>query len=207
MKQGQKGHGSEATKEHVVKLQPKPRGADRKRRIAWNGRRRRSGPSEPLLAALMRQANDNGQTLTELGAALGVTYGYLAQLNSGWRKVEHISLQFAESCARYLGVPTLTVKVLARQVRLEDFVLPAELERPNIEAGLRRLADDPLLGGFMPASLHKQDVELQAFVLMLYQEATGVELFAFSRLPEVIEAAKAAASALSKARGAEVAQV
>ena len=67
----------------------------------------------PLLGWLMDEAQLRGQLLNEMASALGVTYGYINQLRNGIRKVSHISNEFARSCANYLGVPTVVVKLVS----------------------------------------------------------------------------------------------
>jgi len=167
-------------------------------RIAWNGWRNVAGERNLLLEALVRAANAKGQQLAALAQALGVTYGYVAQLRNGHRQTANISEKFAQRCARYLNVPGITIKLLAGQVGPQDFVLPGELEAKRIEKGMQHLSEDPLLGGFVPASLGEQPEDVKRFILMLYQEVSGCGLFAYARTPEAIEAAMRGASLLAK---------
>jgi len=172
-------------------------------RIAWTGWRNVQGERNLLLETLVREANAKGQQLAALAEELGVTYGYIAQLRNGHRSTENISNKFALNCARYLGVPCITVKLLAGRVRPEDFVLPAELEAKRVEEGLRRLADDPMLGGFVPPTLWDQPTEVKQLVLMLFQEVSGCGVFGYSRTPKAIEAAMRGAYLLANAQVAE----
>ena len=176
-------------------------------RIAWNGWRNVAGERNLLLEALVRAANAKGQQLAALAKALGVTYGYVAQLRNGHRQTANISEKFAQNCARYLNVPGITIKLLAGRVGLEDFVLPGEIETKRIEQGLQHLSEDPLLGGCVPASLGEQPEEVKRFILMLYQEASGCELFGYARIPAAIESAIRGASLLADSPGPEVGEV
>jgi len=169
------------------------------KRIAWNGWRDVAGERNLLLEALVRAANAKGQQLAALAEALNVTYGYVAQLRNGHRHTENISERFVQSCARYLNVPGITVKLLAGRVGLQDFVLPGEIEAKRIEQGLQHLSEDPLLGGFVPASLGEQPEDVKRFILMLYQEVSGCELFGYARIPAAIESAIRGASLLASA--------
>lgn len=194
-----KGNKHERTQEFQV-IEGGKRKSTSAKRIGWNAWRTVEGKRNLLLEALVRKANAEGQQLASLAKSLGVTYGYIAQLRNGHRFTEHISDKFARSCARYLCVPAITVKLLAGRVRPEDFVVPAELEAGRIEEGLRRLADDPLLGGFVPATLWDQPDDVKHLVLMLYQEVSGCELFGYARTPEAIEAAIRGASLLARSQ-------
>jgi len=171
------------------------------KRIAWNGWRNVAGERNVLLETLARAANAKGQQLVALAKALGVTYGYLAQLRNGHRQVANISEKFAQSCARYLNVPGIAVKLMAGRVGLQDFVLPGELEAKRIEQGLQHLSQDPLLGGFVPASLGEQPEDVKLFILMLYGEVSGCESFGYARIPAAIESAIRGASLLADASG------
>jgi transcriptional regulator with XRE-family HTH domain len=166
-------------------------------RIGWNSWRNVAGGRNLLLETLVRAANAKGQQLSALAQALGVTYGYIAQLRTGHRHTGNISEKFVQACSRYLNVPAITVKLLAGRVGPQDFVLPGELEATRIDQGLQHLSEDPLLGGFVPASLGEQPDDVKLFILTLYQEVSGCELFGYTRIPAVIEAAIRGASLLA----------
>ena len=194
---GTDGNGGAAGTSNVTSLaEHKARKAVRNR-TPW-ANRSRQGTRNALLDALVEKANREGLALTELSSRLGVTYGYIAQLRSGLRRTEHISDMFAKACALYLGVPTLTVKMLAGRVSLEDFVMPAQLEAEQLELGLKRITEDPLLAGFFPSALWDADASIKRFALMLYSEASGLDLLAVRKLPEIVEAAQKAAATVSR---------
>lgn len=75
-----------------------------------------------LLSNLAVRADSLGHTHTELGAALGVSAGYLAQLMHGLRDASMASNQFLLACARYLELPAAYVYVMADVLTLEDWV-------------------------------------------------------------------------------------
>lgn len=157
-------------------------------RIAWNGMSKEElqRPGALLIAALLRRANERGQQLNELASALGVTYGYIAQLRNGLRDVVHISSRFAQACARYLGVPAIAVKILAGQVSVTDFIFPVRPLGETLDAGLRRIETDELLGAMMPASVYMLDEQAKAFIVACYEQATTEEALPSRALPRLL---------------------
>lgn len=134
-------------------------------------------PGGALLAMLSGRARQLGQTRGELAKSLGVTYGYIAQLASGHRKPEQISEEFAGACARYLGVPKVTVLMAAGVLTEQDF-----FEQPDeIAAALPRIIsvirEDREFAPIFPPELIKDvSPQLQFFVVRLFEKARGVKL-------------------------------
>lgn len=85
-------------------------------------------PGGALMGWMFDEARLRGMSLNEMAAALGVTYGYINQLRNGIRKTKDIAHDFCVACARYLGVPTIAVKVVAGVVRMSDFLHPSETD-------------------------------------------------------------------------------
>lgn len=134
-------------------------------------------PGGPLLAMLTGRARQLGHTRQQMSKQLNVTYGYIAQLTSGHRSTENISDDFAAACARYLGVPKVTVLLAAGALKPEDF-----FEQPDeIETALPRAMDfiksDPKYGPLLPPEVTARDASarLQAFVVRLYEGVTGLK--------------------------------
>ena len=134
---------------------------------------RREGST--LLAMLYAKAGAEGLQTQELAQRLGVPPAYLGQLRSRDAHVEHISREFAEACAKFLGMPLISVMVAAGQLREQDF-----RERVNDEVLLRQALDtmllDPAYGPILPPSLLQQEEKLQRAVVILYERATGKRL-------------------------------
>lgn len=190
MDKGQDNHARNELESTTETKQQGPR-TKGNRKDGRLGQRTKRGNA--LLDALVHTARQEGIPLTQLAGILGVTYGYVAQLRTGFRKTERLSERFVQACAIYLKVPALTVKALAGIITARDFLSADELQASALAAGIRRLQQDVLLGGFFPASLWEADPELQAFVLLMFQEATGLSEFAYQRVPAFIETARAAA--------------
>lgn len=91
--------------------------------------------------------------LNDLAADLGVTYGYISQLRTGLRRTEHIGHEFATSCARYLGVPAVLVKLWAGCIRADDFVWSGKPVAEAIESDFEMMASDPMIIGLLPDEL------------------------------------------------------
>lgn len=129
---------------------------------------------QPLLRALVAQAQHRGDTLRKLAKTLGVTYARLSQ----WRRNEsdfaNANAQVIEEAARYLGIPAILAMVLAKRIRLAQLVWPARggLDE-RLERELDRLRKDPFIGGLVPADLAAASQAVQLFVAFLYHELTG----------------------------------
>ena len=129
---------------------------------------------QPLLRSLIAEANRRGDTIEQLARALGVSYGRLAQWRRNESAIAGAQVSVHESAARYLGVPTVIILVLAGVVTLGQFVWPQRggvSERVGRE--LARLRRDPLLGPFVPAELGSSAPEVQLFVAFLFHELGG----------------------------------
>ena len=68
---------------------------------------------QPLLRALVAEAARRGDTLAGLAKALGVSYERLAQWRRNVSAIRNAHGFVHENAARYLGVPTVLVLVLA----------------------------------------------------------------------------------------------
>ncbi len=140
----------------------------------------------PLLGWLMDEAHLRGQLLNEMAAALGVTYGYINQLRNGIRKVSHISNEFARSCANYLGVPTVVVKLVSGSISLSDFAWPAVDEDMVVERAFQRMLSDPNVRPSLPRNAHKLPVPAKRAMVMMYADITGVDIFGARQLPDIV---------------------
>ena len=128
-----------------------------------------------LLALLFARARDEGLQDQELAQRLGVHPSYLGQLRIRHKYVEHISMEFAEACGQFLGMPVLAVLVAAGQLREEHFREPVNdsmLPRQALETILR----DPVIGPIFPPELLQQSERLQHAFVILYERATGKRL-------------------------------
>ena len=144
-------------------------------------------PGGLLLLALLRRANELGHQLQDLARLLGVTYSYIAQLRNGLRQVVHISPHFAAACATYLGVPVIAVKLMAGQVSISDFVFPTRPLSESLDAGLKRIESDELLGAMMPSSVYALDDDVKGFILVCFEQATTQEVMPSRSLPQLLQ--------------------
>ena len=147
----------------------------------------------PLLGWLMDEAQLRGQLLNEMASALGVTYGYINQLRNGIRKVSHISNEFARSCANYLGVPTVVVKLVSGSISLSDFAWPAVDEDMVVERAFQRMLSDPNVRPSLPRNAHKLPVPAKRAMVMMYAYITGVNIFGARQLPDIVHCLQRAA--------------
>ena len=109
------------------------------------------------------------------------------QLRSGLRFVAHISQEFVEACAQYLGLPPIAVKVMAGKVGARDFVWPAKPVEEVLNAALLHIQADQLLGGMMPASVYNAPQEVKAFAVACYEQACTQEAMPSRSLPQLLQ--------------------
>lgn len=133
-------------------------------------------PGAVLIGWLLRAANDRDMNLQELATNLGVSYAYIGQLRSGIRQVKSAGGHFLTACAQFLGVPRIAVMIAADVVTVEDFYdSPTQLVM-ELYAALDYIRKDHTFGAFMPVDMHDMSVQHKAFVVLLYQQATGKKL-------------------------------
>lgn len=140
----------------------------------------------PLLGWLIDEAQLRGQLLSEMATDLRVTYGYINQLRNGIRKVSNISNEFARSCAHYLGVPTVVVKLVSGSISLSDFSWPAVDEDMVVERAFQRMLCDPNVRPSLPRNAHKLPAPAKRAIVMMYADITGVDIFGVRQLPDIV---------------------
>lgn len=140
----------------------------------------------PLLGWLLDEAKRRGHTGLALALELGVTVSYIHQLRSGHRQLAHISDNFARACSRYLGVPSIVVKLLAGRVSVADFLIPAASEAEVIERGFRSMLDDPSVRPLIPVDVDALSADARRALVMLYAEVTHNDVFGARELPTVL---------------------
>lgn len=141
----------------------------------------------PLIGWLLDEARRREHDLASMSRELGVTYGYINQLRSGLRSTEHISQDMAESCARYLGVPTITIKVISGRISIRDFVAPDDSEERCIDRAITRMMDDPHVRKTIPVNLTALPPEAKKAIAILFAETTHFDLFGAQGLPQMIQ--------------------
>lgn len=129
-----------------------------------------------LLAALTACATQRGHQFPQLAAELGVTYGYIAQLRSGLRQTAQISDDFALACARYLGVPRLTVLMLSGRITPQDHFESDELAANEVNRAFDFICTDKTWGPLMTEELRASSIESRFAVVRLYEKATETVL-------------------------------
>lgn len=161
-------------------------------------------PGGPLIGWLYDECRRRGQELRQLAEALGVTYGYINQLRSGLRLTRHISDDFAVSCARYLGVPPVVVKMVAGRIPMSDFVQPHEPVEEAMDRAMACMLDDPIARHVLPADLSGLSIEAKQGLVALYIEATGRDVLGARQLPELVRWLQRAATIHDESAGEAV---
>jgi transcriptional regulator with XRE-family HTH domain len=140
----------------------------------------------PLVGWLFDEARRRRHDYKKMARAIGVTFGYIRQLQTGARSVSQISQDFAEGCASYLGVPTVVVKIVSGSLSIRDFASKGTNEREVIERAVRQMQDDVHVRQAIPVNLSELSLEAKKAVALLYAEISGTDVFGLSKIPEMV---------------------
>lgn len=138
--------------------------------------------SAPLFAALLNRARQLGHPLGDLCCRLDITYPYFIQLRDGRRQLT-LESEFLKVSRAYLGIPRLTVLVLAGLIVESDFEVEPNEVLSTLPRAFNFLSEDPKWGHLMDAKVFEVPYEVRYLIVRLYEEATGNRI-----LPEKIEA-------------------
>lgn len=141
----------------------------------------------PLIGWLHDECNRRGHTQREMADELGVTYSYIYQLRTGARQTEHISPEVAKTCARYLGVPPIVVKLLAGAVPMSDFVWPSQSEEAVIDRALDSMKVDAIARMLLPANVKALPLAAKRSLVLMYSESSRQDVLGVRHLPEVLQ--------------------
>lgn len=126
---------------------------------------------QPLLRVLVAEATRRGDTLSSLAKTLGVTYERLAQWRRSESDIGNARGAVHENAAKYLGLPTVLVLVLAGVVTLEQFIWPQKgSSSERVAREIERLRQHPFVGPFAPPELASAAPSVKLFVVFLFHE-------------------------------------
>ena len=103
--------------------------------VPWSGRLEPADLARPagmLIAALTRCAHERGLSLSELAAAMEVSYWDVSQLRIGFRRIEALDEDLAQACATFLDRPLLTIHMLAGLLDPQEALQSAPLTPEDI---------------------------------------------------------------------------
>jgi len=107
---------------------------------------------------------------------LGMSRSHLLMLRSGARTISNVSYDTMTRIAKFLGIPPVLAMLAGGQLRLADFYQTPEMLHQGLGQALAYIQRDPELGPHMPATVFSADQDLQGFILLLYERATGKTL-------------------------------
>lgn len=140
----------------------------------------------PLVGWLLDEARRRGHELKQMARELGVTYGYIHQLRTGLRSLAHISQEFADACAEYLGCPTIIVKLLSGRICVSDFAFRGQTKQDTLDRALRQVQDDPQIRRLLPCNLQQLPREAKEVIVLLYSETSCRDIFDCHELPAIV---------------------
>ena len=131
-----------------------------------------------LLAWLYSSASEKGLSKTELAASLGVTYGYLAQLQRDpEKKMSKVGDEFIKACSDFLEIPKLAVLMASGKISPSDFHSSSHNEyKQQLENALQFIRKDYEYAAFMPGDIMYAGLEYQQAIVLFYEQATGRKL-------------------------------
>jgi len=160
-----------------------------------------ASPGGPLIGWLYDECRRRRQEFRQMADELGVTYGYINQLRSGLRHVRQISDEFAVSCARYLGVPPVVVKMIAGRIPMSDFVHPHVPLEDALDRAMAQMLDDPVARHVLPADMSGLSLEAKQSLVAMYMECSGRDLLEARQLPELVRWLQRAATIHDESEG------
>jgi transcriptional regulator with XRE-family HTH domain len=140
-----------------------------------------------LIGWLLDEARVRGLTQNEMATALGVTCSYINQLATGVRQVKDISHDFCVTCARFLGVPPIAIKILSGGVRMSDFLHPTESEDQGIERAIRAIQSDPIIQQAVTVDLNALSFDAKKAVVQMYVQFSNQDVLNLKDLPEIVD--------------------
>ncbi|NYT62725.1 hypothetical protein H0A66_10415 [Alcaligenaceae bacterium] len=147
---------------------------------------------EALYAALQGRARQLNHTLQDMCRHLDFSYPYFSQLRSGRRKLSSASEEFTYACAKYLGVPRLTVLALADIVSPHDLYSESDAITVHLHRAFDHICTDPTWAHLAPESVRISPPTTQYLIVRLYERACGLQL-----LPEAVEPERLAQSMIT----------
>lgn len=147
----------------------------------------------PLIGWLYDEARIRNQDLKQMSKELNVTFGYINQLRTGHRSTVSLSQKMTNSCARYLGVPPIVVKLLAGVISMSDFLFANETEEQLVERAIRKVQSDPQIRKSVPENLSELPMDAKKAIVAMYGEVSGHDLFNVRRLPALLNGLQRAA--------------
>ena len=139
-----------------------------------------------LIAWLLDEARRRRMDLQTMAREVGVTYGYINHLRTGFREISQISHNFATAYAEFLGVPTVVVLVLSGYLSMSDFAVRSESEEDMLERAMRYMQDDPAVRSGIPVDLGQLGIEGKRAVALMYAQVSEKDIFQTHRLPQMV---------------------
>lgn len=142
----------------------------------WSGNfdeRELTRPGGILLAALICCANERRLKFGKMAEELNVTYSYINHLRNGIRHVEKISDTFALACAKFLGVPRMTILMYAGKVTSSDLVEGENMLAHEVSRAIGFICGDIKWGHMVTQEQRRADAISQFGLVKLYEAATG----------------------------------
>ena len=146
-------------------------------------------PGGLLMAALVRCAQERGQTAPEMADELGYSYPYINLLLSGARRVDQVSDDFVGACAAYLGLPKAAVLMMSGRLQATDFFGPGDFQAGMLDTAMRYIESDPAWSPLVTAELRHASNQSKFCLVKMYEAASGKTLLADQFDPRAFERA------------------
>lgn len=145
-----------------------------------------------VISALYDECRRRGSDVKDMAAELGVTYGYINQLRTGIRKTEQITQKTAEAMARYLSIPTISVKLAAGIIKISDFEYQVDTEEAAIERVIVKISTDADYFK-MPIDLSTLSFSAKKIIVVNYVENSAHDVLGLNTLSVIAQRMQLAA--------------
>lgn len=152
-----------------------------------------------LSEELRKKIDATGMGATEFATMIGMSPSYTSSLLNGSRPWDGTDRKTKEKVAKFLGIPLISVLMLAGIIEPKDFVFDDSIDT-SLDNAYGGLKTHPVWGAFCrKEEWNSLPMNTKILVALLYEAATGNEIIKKSRMIQVVEKAKAT----RKPRGAK----
>lgn len=143
-----------------------------------------------LSEELRKKMDASGMGAIEFAALIDLSPSYTSSLMNGSRSWDGTDRETKEKVAKFLGIPLISVLMLAGIVEPKDFVFDDSIAA-SLDNAYGGLKSHPVWGAFcVREEWDRLPLNTKILISLLYEKATGTEIIQKARMIQVVEQAK-----------------
>jgi hypothetical protein len=117
-------------------------------------------------------------SLKDACTLMNITPSHFTLLRNGGADITKIGKDKVDSFALFLGWPSMSIRFLAGQITIQDLYTNGGTEAFQFEVfnALDVIKNDIIWGTQLPDNFHSLDINMQLYLIRLYEEAADVKL-------------------------------